>query len=127
MRYLAKLDKPNRESWLLKSCAEAPDRREPWVELSQHYYETGDWAGCFNAATRALSITEKPLEYLCEAFAWGPQPHDLAALGAWNLGLGYVAFLHGTDALELSPDDERLARNLSFYSNTLNPASAGAK
>lgn len=117
MRYLAKLDKANRETWLLRSCAEAPDRREPWVELAQHYYETGNWPGCHAASQRALSITEKPLEYLCEAFAWGPQPHDLAAIAAWNIGLGYVAFLHGTDALALAPDDERLKRNLSYYKN----------
>lgn len=127
MRYLAKIDKAHRETWLLRSCAESADRREPWVELAQHAYEVGNWTQCYDAATRALSIKDKPLEYLCEAFAWGPQPHDLAALAAWNLGLGYVAFLHGTDALELAPDDKRLARNLSFYSNTLTPTSVGAK
>lgn len=122
MRYLAKLQKNQRETWLLRSCAEAPDRREPWVELAQHYYETQDFTSCYAAAEKALRITEKPLEYLCEAFAWGPQPHDLLAISAFRMGLLSLAAHHGQIALAMCPDDERLMKNMTYY---LEPASAG--
>ena len=37
-------------------------------------------------ATKALEITEKPLDYLCEDFAWGYLPYDLAAIASYHLG-----------------------------------------
>lgn len=123
MRYLAKLEPDLREHWLLRAVAEATDRREAWVELAQHYYEQQDFESCFHAATRALRITEKPLEYLCEDFAWGPLPHDLLAISAYHLGLELLAIVHGRKALELNPTDERLKQNLEHYH--LNPARAG--
>jgi tetratricopeptide (TPR) repeat protein len=124
MRYLAKLEPFQSESWLLRACAEAPDRREPWIELAQHYFDHNNFSGCFTAAQRAISITEKPLEYLCEDFAWGALPHDLAAISSFRLGLYELAITHGAQALSITPDDQRLQKNQSYY---LNSASAGAK
>lgn len=114
MRFLAQLEPWKAESWLLKATAEAPHRREPWVDLAQHYYEKLQWPLCFAAATRALDIKEKPLEYLCEADAWGSKPFDLAALAAHHLNMG-VAVKFGAKALELEPDNVRLKNNLNFY------------
>lgn len=126
MRYLAKLEPQDREGWLLRAVAEAPERREPWVDLAQYYYEHKRWSSCLAAAQRALEITVKPLEYLCEEFAWGALPFDLAAIAAYNLGLRDEAATYGAHALELAPNDERLRTNLSHYMNdTLTPASAG--
>lgn len=114
MRYLGRVT-GNREHWLLRACAEAPDRREPWVELAQLYYEQKSWASCFSACLRALSITNKPLEYLCEAESWGSLPHDLASIAAWHIGLVDVAKEHGRIALEIDPSNERIRANLSFF------------
>lgn len=113
MRYLAKCDPDNAESWLLRAAAETPDRREPWVDLAMLYYQRRDWSSCYASSLRALRVTERPLEYLCDEHAWGAAPHDLAAISAWNLGLDAVA--HGESALEHSPDDHRLRSNLTFY------------
>jgi glycosyltransferase involved in cell wall biosynthesis len=115
MRFLAQLNPQSAEKWLLKACAEAPHRREPWVDLARHYHNAGDWAACLAAAQRALSIKEKPLEYLCEADAWGYLPHDLAALAAWHLGLNDQAKNHGSTAVEMNPTNARLIKNLSYY------------
>jgi tetratricopeptide (TPR) repeat protein len=115
MRYLAKCEPGKAETWLLRACAEAPDRREPWVDLAQHYYTIEDWGGVYYAAARALSITERPVEYFCEAYAWNETPHDLAALGAYNLGLYAAALEHGRQAVKLNPTSERLATNLDWY------------
>lgn len=113
MRYLAKIQ--DKESWLLRAVAECPDRREALVELSQHYYETQQFELCYAYATRALSIKNKPLEYLCEDFAWGYIPYDLAAISAYNIGLKDKSIEYGKKALELNPNDLRLAANMEWY------------
>lgn len=112
MRYLGRVT-GEREKWTLRACAEAPYRREPWVDLAMFYYEQRNWPACYSASVNALRLVEKPLEYLCEAEAWGALPHDLAAVSAWNLGLKLVALDHGSDALALSPDDSRLRENVA--------------
>jgi glycosyltransferase involved in cell wall biosynthesis len=114
MRYLAKMTDET-EDWLKKSIAQAPGRREALVDLSQYYYKNGDWENCLKFAEEALDIKEKPLEYLCEEFAWGSAPWDFAAIAAYNLGITDVALEYGMKAVELSPTDERLQRNLIFY------------
>jgi hypothetical protein len=60
---------------------------------------------------RALQITEKPLEYLCEADAWGALPYDLATIAAWNLGFKQDALAYSAQALNFSPNDARLKGN----------------
>ena len=117
MRYLAKMLPGDRERWLLRAAGECPSRREPWVDLAAHYYTAGDWPSCHAAAVRALSIGQKPLEYICEAFAWGSAPHDFAAISAYHLGLSDQAVQHGENALALEPGDARLQQNLNWYSS----------
>ena len=115
MRYLAQLDTANAEKWLLKATAEAPHRREPWVDLARHYHDTSQWRLCLAAAERALAITDQPLEYLCEPDAWGSAPFDFAALAAYRLGDGRLATAYGTEAAALDPHSRRLADNLAHY------------
>jgi hypothetical protein len=64
----------------------------------------------------ALSITSKPLDYLCEEFAWNEIPYDLAAISSYHLGNKELALEYGTRAVELAPTDERLKNNLIYYS-----------
>ncbi len=118
MRYIAKMIENfvEKETWFKKAVEEAPDRREPYVELAKLYYENNRWFDCLDAAEKALEITEKPLEYLCEEFAWGSDPWDYAAIAAYRLGLFDKAVQYGTKAVELNPSDQRLLANLAFYS-----------
>ena len=118
MRYIAKMqtDTKLKEEWLLKAHRESPDRREALVELAAYYYEHSMWKECLHAVERALEITVKPLEYLCEEFAWGSAPWDYAAIAAFNLGNFEKALQYGSKAVELNPSDPRLATNLMFYS-----------
>jgi len=117
MRYIAKMDDEfeTSEWWLKQAIAEAPDRREAYVEMAKLCYENKLWSECLDAAERAIAITEKPLEYLCEEFAWGFAPYDYAAIAAYNLGFTDVALEYGMKAVELNPTDERLQRNIMFY------------
>jgi tetratricopeptide (TPR) repeat protein len=116
LRYIAKCDRVNAISYLKQAVSEDPDRREQRVELMQEYYATEYWNGVFVNAKKVLTeLTEKPLDYFVEGFAWGALPYDLGALAAYHLGDKELAREWGTKAVELSPDDERLQRNLQFY------------
>lgn len=115
MRYLAKIDAENTVKWLTMAIKQAPGRREAIVELATYYYEKQDWDNCYLQARKAISISEKPLDYLCEDFAWGALPWDLAALSSYHLGKHEEAVNYGKRATELSPNDERLKANLAYY------------
>ena len=121
MRYIAKMSSGDKkEEWLKKAVREAPDRREAYVDLAEFYYKTQSWDACLDVAENALDIIEKPLEYLCEEYAWGYAPYDYAAIAAYNLGKTSEALEYGMKAVELNPTDERLQRNLIFYKSQEN-------
>lgn len=113
MRYLARVT-GNKEHWLLRSCAESPERREPWVDLAKFYYDIRNWYSSLSCATRALAIKEKPLEYLCEPEAWGELPYDLAGIASWNIGLKREALDFTLKAVELASWDGRIRLNASM-------------
>lgn len=118
MRYIARQSPEGsleREQWLLRAVAEWGHGRECWVELAKHYMDVKNWAGMFNAANRALSITNRGDLYLTEAEMWGWLPHDLQALAAANLDMMNVAVHQGQIASDMAPDDPRLKANLYFY------------
>jgi hypothetical protein len=109
-------------AWARRATAEAPHTREPWCELAQQTYRTKRWAECYGAACSALRVTDRQAVYTTDPVAWGAQPHDLAAIAAWNLGLKSEALAHGLDALALAPDDARLRCNVeSMRPRTIEP------
>ena len=101
--------------WLQKACNEAPNTREPWVELADVYYKRRMWKECFDACLKALEIKNKEEVYTMDPSVWGSKPHDLLAIAAFNLGSKDIAVHHGQIALDLDPNDERLKTNLEFY------------
>jgi tetratricopeptide (TPR) repeat protein len=114
MRFIAKCVPSESELWLRSAINEAPGRREPFVDLAKIYYERQDWQNCLKAAEDAIAIQEKPLEYLCEAEAWGHAPHDYAAIAAYNLGQFSKALGYAQKAVKINPKEERLQKNLAF-------------
>jgi tetratricopeptide (TPR) repeat protein len=125
MTHLAECEPTRALYWLTRATQESPDRREPWVKLAKFFYEKEYWRGCHEASQKALTITEKPLEYLNEAEAWGSLPYDLSALSAYHLGKYGEALVYGARALEVEPENERLRGNLKCYQgvtcNKVNP------
>lgn len=123
MQNLANVDNENKIYWLKSATMETPNHREPFVELSRHYYSTQEWGECYKHATRALTITQHPMDYTCSEDAWGWLPDDLASIAAWNLGLRKESLSHAQKAVDIHPTDERLNNNLRiikewFESNT---------
>jgi glycosyltransferase involved in cell wall biosynthesis len=94
------------------AMVEAPDTREPWVEISKLAYEKSLWAECYGAATTALSINHRAFIYTEDPSVWGAPAHDYASIAAWNLGLTDIAIEQCKLAIEHAPDDERLLANL---------------
>jgi hypothetical protein len=121
MRYIAKCSVgEEREQWFLKAVAEAPDRREAAVDLAEYYYQEQRWQECFDIVKSILEIKEKPLEYLCEEKAWGSFPYDIGSIAAFSLQEFEIAKNWGEEAIKLSPSDDRLKRNMIFFTNSLN-------
>ena len=114
-RFLAKCNPKIADTYLIGAIREAPDRREPYVDFSKWCYENKMWSDCYNYALTALRIKEKPLDYLCEDFAWGALPYDLAAISAWHLKKYSKAVQYINKALEIEPGNERFLNNLAFF------------
>jgi glycosyltransferase involved in cell wall biosynthesis len=94
--------------WLRRACEEAPQEREPWVELGLAHLRRGDFALAYEAARRALEIVHRPQTYLSRNFAWGSRPHELMGVAAYHLGLLPEAAEHFRLALTHDPQDEQL-------------------
>lgn len=105
----------NAEKAFQLAAAEAPHTREPWCELALLCYHQQRWEECFAYSMKALRITHRAAIYTSDPVVWGYQPHDLAAISAWNLGLKDIAIKQGQIALDLEPHDVRLETNLRFY------------
>ena len=116
MRYIAKCGTEDAEKWFRLAIKESPGRREPIVELAGYFYEKSDWENCKQQCLEALDIKEKPLDYLCEDFAWGCLPYDYLAISCYYLGDKENALTYGKKAVDLNKTDQRLLENLKFYS-----------
>lgn len=114
-RYLAQCEPDNAQEWLHKAIDEDPLRREALVDMSMYYYKNKMWEKCYDYAREALDIESKPLDYLCEEFAWGPLPYDLVSISAYNLGYIKEAITYVQLAIDLDPKNERLINNLKHY------------
>jgi len=100
------------------AASEAPNTREPWCELAMLMYRQQRWEECFAYAMRALRIVDRLKVYTCDPAVWGSQPHDLASLAAWHLGLTEVCIQQARLAVEKEPDNQRLKTNLAFVTAT---------
>jgi len=100
------------EKWYRLAAAEAPNTREPWVELAMLSYMRHDWTQCYFAACKALEITDKAAVYTMDPSVWTERPYDLASIAAWRLGLKDRAIELCQKALEFNPTDARLLSNL---------------
>jgi tetratricopeptide (TPR) repeat protein len=100
------------------AASESPNTREPWCELAMLNYRLARWEECFAFASRALRIVDRQKVYTVDPEVWGFQPHDLAAVSAWHLGLKDMALTQAKLALEHSPHDIRLQNNVKFMSGT---------
>jgi tetratricopeptide (TPR) repeat protein len=96
------------------AAGEAPDTREPWCELAMLAYRECRWEECFAFSMRALRIKDRMKVYTCDPAVWGSQPHDLASISAWYLGMNEICIEQAQIAVDLEPENDRLKANLDF-------------
>jgi glycosyltransferase involved in cell wall biosynthesis len=124
MRFLARVEPDRKREWLQKSVADAPHRREPWLDLAEFFHAEGNWLDLFWACTNGIERTRRTGSYLDDPAAWGYRLYDLAALACLHLGLVDQAIKWGSMALDFVPNDQRLANNLAHYRSQACPRSA---
>jgi tetratricopeptide (TPR) repeat protein len=112
--YKSRGNLPEAHRWLLRACAENPGERETWLDLSQHYYDTGNWHGCYSAAKQGLGIAVRPTHYLTEDVCWHEKLWDLMAIGAYNIHAPFQALWAAIQAEWNNPNDPRLKTNLQW-------------
>lgn len=118
MRYIARsyAEKGERglaRDWYLRAVAQAPHLREPYIDLASLLYEDGAWDGVLYFTACALSITERPRTYICEAAPWGSLPHDLRAIAFFRTGRNREALAEAERALAAEPGNPRLQNNVA--------------
>lgn len=101
-------------SFFYRALAEAPNSREPWLGLGEHYYRQKEWAKCYGAVMFGLAVTAPDPGFPSDPRYWGSLGNDLAAIAAWELGDKTHAIVHAQLAFELAPWDERLKANVEF-------------
>jgi glycosyltransferase involved in cell wall biosynthesis len=119
MRFIARCytnlrDLGNAKRWALKACAECPETREPWIDLTKVLYLLEDWDGVLFAVESALKINDRPMTYICEPESWGFAPYDYASIAAYHLHQYQRAVDFCEAALQINPKDSRLLANLEF-------------
>jgi tetratricopeptide (TPR) repeat protein len=121
-RSYAELGQPwEAEKAFHQAAGEAPNTREPWCELAMLMYRQCRWEECFAYAMRALKIENRAMVYTCDPVVWGAQPHDLASIAAWHLGMKEISLAQSKIALEKEPDDLRLQTNLKYIQGQMHP------
>ena len=101
--------------WFRLAVAEDPTIRDNWFDLAVCGYKTQDWAQCYGAAKKALTITQNTAQHTGSTETWGYLAYDYVAIAAHHLGLKDEAIKYGEIALKMQPDDQRLIDNLKFY------------
>lgn len=114
-RYLAKIEPDQAGMWLQEALRVAPDRREVLVDVADEHARAGRWTAASQTAAKALALTQRPMDYISEPYAWGPGPYDVLARASHAMGNYGTALDLGRRALAKDPGDERLQRNLAFY------------
>lgn len=111
-RHLAKVDPDHAEMWLSKAIR-TWDSREARAERALLYYHAKNWWPCLEDVRAGMKIGHRTA-YQEEAFAYGSILPDIGSVAAWSINRREEALELCEQALALSPDDERIAKNLDM-------------
>lgn len=123
MRFIARCYKNlNRydeaEMWLNKAIKEAPYLRDPYVEMAILNYNLEDYPKIIYYAEEALKIKSNEKSYINEVFSWDETLNDLLSIAYFHTNNIDKAIENATLALEINPNNERIANNLNLFNNT---------
>jgi len=73
--------------WFIRSVAENPSQREPWIYLANAWNVVGDRDMAIACANRGLKITDEKQSPIMEAWCWGKEIDDfITKLNIQNYG-----------------------------------------
>ena len=111
MIWLSRLMPHDRLRWLRSSIAEAPLRREAWIQLADYFYEKNEWANLYAAALDGCNSARNSSNQFDGPVGSDAKLWDLAGLGAWNIGLKPESLDLFAEAHRLEPDNHRITNN----------------
>jgi glycosyltransferase involved in cell wall biosynthesis len=112
--FFAQGDNQEGYNWLVKSAEVDPNSLEPWEALANYHYVHKEWDECFNAAWKVNELSiESDLHYLSDPLVQC-KLYDLLSIACWNLNKKGSAKKFARLALEMNPEDKRLASNYYF-------------
>jgi glycosyltransferase involved in cell wall biosynthesis len=100
--------------WLQRGVEEAPHDLEAWFPLAFYYYERKMWNHCYQTASKVNELTNVYYRHHMADQSMRWRMYDLLSLASWNLGKKGSAKKYARKAVELNPEDERLAKNYDF-------------
>ena len=106
------------ELYLLRGVYYDSHQRRGFCDLSEFYQARGAWHLAKLYAEKALAIKERSMVYTEDPAAWTYRVYDALALACHFMGEPDAAVVYGQYAVDHGPDDERLKKNLEFYSAT---------
>ena len=128
MRFIARCEGmlrhgTERELWLWRAVAEAPEQREAPLELAEMFHERAakshlaqDWLRTARAAEICVSRRNRVMSYLTRAEAWGAWPHELLAIALWYGGDRAGAARAHVEAKAINPEDPMVKANDRWFS-----------
>lgn len=102
-------------AWFLRSCAEAPHLREPWLNFAYFCYDIKEYEAAAALVNRALKIKTRPDSYMNEGDCWNEKPFDILSMSYYYLGCKEKALKAAEKALEIAPENERIRGNLRWF------------
>jgi glycosyltransferase involved in cell wall biosynthesis len=102
------------EEWAERATLAAPNFYEAWHWRAHIAHLNAKWADCLEFAKKRLTL-ERQYHHLVKPDVWEWWGYDLIALSNYKLGNMKEASLYGKLALDGSPNDERLKKNLTYY------------
>lgn len=124
MRFISRcyvnLNRPEEaRMWLKKAILEAPHLRDPYVELAYLEYTEKNYEEAKKLFLEALKIDLNPKTYINESFSYNSFVYDILSICEYNLGNYNEAVKYIKKAIEMSPKDERLKKNLKVMEKSL--------
>lgn len=105
--------------WYLRSIAEAPYLREPYIETALFASEIKNYELCIFCVNEALKIKSKPKSYINEYYCWDSTPYDLLSVAyynteQYNLAKKYAYLAYGTNK-----ENERIINNIKIINEKI--------
>lgn len=105
--------------WYMRSIAEAPHLREPYIETALLASDISNWQLCIFCVNEALKIKTKPISYINEYYCWDSTPYDLLSVAYYNTEQYDLARKYAYLAYSMDKENERIINNIKLINEKI--------